>query len=90
MTQIQNVLFRGETFQEGDLYVGLCPELSVSSFGGTVEEAKRSLHEAVEAFVEECDAMGTLAEVMEEAGFSKEHDIWVTRKPVVEETLSVG
>ena len=68
------VTFRAEIFPEGDLYVGLSPELNVSSFGETIEEAKHSLHEAVEAFVEECEAMGTLEEVMSEAGFIKEHD----------------
>ena len=49
--------------------MGLCPELNVSSFRESIEEAKDSLQEAVEAFVEECEAVGTLEEVIEEAGF---------------------
>jgi len=84
------ITFRAEILQEGDLYVGLCPELNVSSFGETVEEARHSLHEAMEAFIEECEAMGTLEDVMTEAGFVKERDIWVRRKPVSEEALSIG
>jgi len=87
---MQKVIFRAEIFREGDLYVALCPELNVSSFGETVEEAKCSLHEAVEAFIEECEVMGTLEEVMEEAGFVKEHDTWVSRKPLVEELVFIG
>lgn len=87
---MQKVLFRGEIFREGDLYVGLCPELNVSSFGETIDEARRSLHEAIEAFIEECEAMDTFEEVMEEAGFVKEYDTWVSRKPIKEELLSVG
>jgi hypothetical protein len=82
--------FRGEIFREEDLYVGLCPELNVSSFGTTIDEARSSLHEAVAAFVEECAVTGTLEEVMEEAGFVKEHDTWISRKPITEEILSVG
>jgi len=84
------ITFRVEIFREDNLYVSLCPELNVSSFGETIEEAKCSLNEAVEAFVEECKAMGTLEEVMSEAGFVKERDTWTYRKPVAEEMLSVG
>lgn len=65
----RHVVFRAEFFKEGDLYVGLAPELNVSSFRDTLDDAKRSLQEAVEAFVEECEVMGTFEDVMEEAGF---------------------
>jgi predicted RNase H-like HicB family nuclease len=61
----QRIIVREEIFREGDLYVGLCPDLDVSSFGETIEEARQSLREALEAFIEECEAMGTLAEVLE-------------------------
>jgi predicted RNase H-like HicB family nuclease len=84
------VTFRAEILQEGDLYVGLCPELNVSSFGETIEEARRSLYEAMEAFIEECESMGTLEDVMNEAGFVKEDNTWVRRKLVAEEALSIG
>lgn len=38
--------------REGDGYVALCPELDVASQGGTVDEARANLHEAVELFIE--------------------------------------
>jgi len=60
-----------EIFKEGDAYVALSPELNVSSFGETVEEAKRSIKEALEAFIEECERMGTLEAILEESGFSR-------------------
>lgn len=82
------IIFRAEIFEEGNLYVSICPELNVSSFGETVEEAKDSLYEAMEAFIEECQAMGTLDEVMEEAGFIEEHHAWTCRRPLLEELLS--
>lgn len=84
------VVYRAEFFREGDHYVGLAPELNVSSFGSTLEEAKESLQEAVQAFVEECEHMGTLDEVMEEAGFSRKGDTWFPRQPVSAELLTVG
>ncbi|MFQ5807371.1 MAG: type II toxin-antitoxin system HicB family antitoxin [Phycisphaerae bacterium] len=41
--------------REGDGYVALCPELDIASQGGTVEEARRNLVEAVELFFETAD-----------------------------------
>lgn len=84
------VVYRAEFFREGDVYVGVVPELNVSSFGETLEEARSSLQEAVEAFIEECQEMGTLDEVMEEAGFVKRADCWVSRQPVAAELLTIG
>ena len=79
---------RVEVFKEGDVYVALSPELNVSSFGETIEDAKRSVQEAIEAFVEECERMGTLEDVLEESGFSKINDSWESRKPVAKEDLA--
>ena len=83
----QRIVYRAEFFKEDDLYVGLAPELNVSSFGETLEEARQSLQEAVEAFVEECQRMGTFEEVMEEAGFVKKGGSWLSRQPVAFELL---
>jgi predicted RNase H-like HicB family nuclease len=71
----RRIVLRAEFFREDDLFVGLAPELDVSSFGERLEEAKRSLEEAAQAFVEECEAMGTLEEVLREAGFDWEGDL---------------
>ena len=38
--------------READGYVALCPELDVASQGGTVEEARDNLQEAVQLFFE--------------------------------------
>ena len=86
----QSLIARVEIFREGDLYVGLCPDLDVSSYGKTIEEAKRSVREALEAFVEECTTMGTLIEVLEEAGFVGQDGTWLSRQPVSAELVAVG
>ena len=85
-----NISVRIEVFREGDVYVALSPELNVSSFGETIEDAKRSVREAIEAFIEECETMGTLEEVLEETGFIKVDDSWELRKPVSEESLAIA
>jgi len=86
----RKVVYRAEFFKEEDIYVGIVPELNVSSFGKTLEEAKRSLQEAVEAFIEECERMGTLEEIMKEAGFVYQEGTWLPRQPVSAELLTVG
>ena len=39
-------------YREDDGFVALCPELDVASQGGTLEEARSNLREAVELFLE--------------------------------------
>jgi predicted RNase H-like HicB family nuclease len=77
-------------FREGDVYVALCPELELSSFGEDIESAKESFKEALAAFLEECEALGTLEEVLEESGFVKAEGLWVLEEPVLREHLAVS
>jgi len=65
------ISLRVEIFKEEDSYVALSPELNVSSFGETIEDAKRSVREALEAFIEQCESMGTLEDVLEASGFTE-------------------
>jgi len=41
--------------REGEGYVALCPELDIASQGGSVEEARANLKEAIELFFECAD-----------------------------------
>jgi predicted RNase H-like HicB family nuclease len=84
------IVTRIEIFQEDDAYVALAPDVNVSSFGETPEEAQASIKEALEAFFEECDHMGTLHEVLEESGFINIADGYESRKPVAETALSLA
>jgi predicted RNase H-like HicB family nuclease len=77
--------FTSQLFAEDGQMVAVCPELNVSSFGDTVDEALASLQEAVELFLEECQAMGTLEMILEEAGYHRESakpQRWVRRQPL--------
>ena len=89
-TMKYQIVARAEIFREGELYVGVCPDLEVSSFGETVAEARQSLREALEAFVQACEQMGTLTEVLEEAGFAQENQNWMPRQPVAAELVAVS
>ena len=63
------IAFTAHLFQEENQIVAYCPEFNVSSFGNTPDEARSSLEEAVSLFVEECQCLGTLEEVLEECGY---------------------
>ncbi len=79
------VPYTTELFEEDGQIVALCPELNVSSFGDTLEEALRSLQEAITLFLEECQRMGTLDAVLEEAGYHREPltpQRWFYRQPI--------
>jgi predicted RNase H-like HicB family nuclease len=41
--------------REDDTYVALCPELDIASQGGTVEEGRKNLVEALELFFASAD-----------------------------------
>ena len=69
-------------FEEGGVIVALCPQLQVSSFGDTLQEAEASIREAIELFFEGCNSLGTLDEVLEESGFRKNNGKWLQRKPI--------
>ena len=66
-----DIQFTTQILKEGDTFVAYAPELDLSSCGATIEHAKAHLAEAVTAFIEEAERMGTL-QILEEAGFTKE------------------
>ncbi len=57
-------------FREGDAHVAYAPQLGVSSCGDSAEEAERMLREAAGLFLEEAHRMGTLEDILAEAGYS--------------------
>ena len=73
---MQDISFTVHTFKEGKMYVAYVPELDVSSCGATDEEARKNIRDAVRGFVETSEEMGTLAEILEEAGYERMGDVW--------------
>ena len=65
------IQFTSQIFKEGRVYVAYAPELDISSCGGTREKAQKNLLEATRLFLEESEKMGTLEQILEEAGYAK-------------------
>lgn len=65
------IQFTTQIFKEGRTYVAHTAELDLSSCGGTQQKAVKNLKEAVRLFLEEAEKMGTLQQILEEAGYLK-------------------
>lgn len=78
-------------FQEGKAYVAHCPELDVSSCGKDVDEARRNLKTAVRLFIEEAEKLGTLDDILREAGYQHSADGgWKSPRIVSTEVMSLS
>ena len=66
---MQQIDFDMIVFQEGKAYVAYCPELDLSSCGDNVDDARANLKTAVRFFIEETEKLGTLDQVLQEAGY---------------------
>jgi predicted RNase H-like HicB family nuclease len=64
-----DIHFTTQVFKEGRTFVAHTPQLDVSSCGGTKEKALANLLEAVRLFLEEAAKMGTLDQILDEAGY---------------------
>ena len=68
--------FTVHIFKEGETYVAYVPELDLSSCGATDDEARRNIRDAIEGFLRTSADMGTLKEVLEEAGYQLQGETW--------------
>ena len=71
-----DVPYTVHTFKEGHTYVAYVPELDLSSCGATDDEARKNIREAVQAFLDTSAEMGTLDEILEESGYTREAGGW--------------
>ncbi len=88
----KQIIVSEQIWKEGRMYTSYCPELDVASCGKTVSEARKNLREALEIFIEETYKVGTLKDLLEEAGYdlSSTEEILVKRKEIIEfETIKV-
>jgi predicted RNase H-like HicB family nuclease len=68
--------FDTHLFKEGDAYVAYVPALDLSSCGATDEEARRNIRDAVRGFLATSADLGTLDEILNEAGYKPEGEGW--------------
>lgn len=68
--------FNVQIWKEGDQYIAHAMPVDVASSGASAEEARQALDEAVLVFLRTAADQGTLDEILEEAGYSREAEKW--------------
>ena len=89
MSSGTTIEFLVQVWQEGKQYVAHAMPLDVMSCGTTPEGASHALREAVELFLATAAEAGTLAEVLEEAGYKPRGERWISPQWVALERQSV-
>ena len=74
------ILYQIEESRSGKVFQAFCPELVITAFGDTAEQAREALRSQVATYLEDCDDLGTLEEVLIEAGFYHDGEAWVSNE----------
>ena len=72
--------------KEGDNFISYTPALDLSTFGPTLDKAKKNFVEAVNIFFEEIIEMGTVDDVLTELGWQKKDGKYVPPAVVSNQT----
>ncbi len=64
------IVLEVQFIQDGDYVVAYNPDLKLSSFGKTVDEAFNAFDEMLQLWVQETQELGTFEELMANAGFT--------------------
>ena len=78
-----------QVWQEGKQFVAHAMPLDVMSCGPTPANASQALREAVELYLATAAEVGTLAEVLEEAGYRPQGQRWISPTWIALERQSV-
>lgn len=79
-----------QIWKEGGQFVAHAMPLDVMSCGGTPEEARTALDEAVRLFLRTSASQGSLQEILREAGYEEHGGDWVNPPWVAIERHSVA
>lgn len=79
---MDRIVFQIEETRLGQVYQAFCPELVITGFGDTPAEAKAALRREISAYLEDCEQLGILDEVLIEAGFYDNDEVWMSSQVV--------
>ena len=75
---MDRIIYAIEESKAGESYQAYCPELVMTAFGDTAEEAKQLLRQEIVSYLEDCEELGILDEVLIEAGFYDNDEVWMS------------
>lgn len=74
------IVYQIQESRSGKVFDAYCAELVITGFGDTAEAAKEELRSQVAMYLEDCDNLGELDDVLIEAGFYFDGDKWVSNE----------
>lgn len=80
MPDKSRIVYQIQESRSGSVYEAFCAELVITGFGDTAEAAKEELRSQVAMYLEDCDNLGELDDVLIEAGFYYDGDKWVSNE----------
>jgi hypothetical protein len=75
---MDRIIYQIEETRLGQVHQAYCPELVITGFGDTPEEAKAALRREISSYLEDCEEMGILDDVLIEAGFYDNDEVWMS------------
>ena len=78
----RRIVYEIQETQSGSTYQAVCPELIMIALGDSPEAAREALRSQVSMYLEDCDELGTLDEVLIEAGFYYDGQAWMSNEVV--------
>ena len=75
---MDRIAYQIEETPAGKGYQAFCPELLMTGFGDSPEQARQSLRREIGAYLEDCENLGILDEVLIEAGFYDNDEVWMS------------
>lgn len=73
-----NIEYTVHIWREGEQFVAHAIPLDVMSSGGTADEARAALDEAVRLFLKTAASQGSLEEILREAGYERQGEGWIS------------
>ena len=75
-------MYQIQESRSGSAYQAVCPELVMTAFGDSPEAARNALRSQVSTYLEDCDELGALDEVLIKAGFYFDGEAWISNEAV--------
>ena len=75
---LDKIVYQIEESRQGDNFLAFCPELVITAFGDTPEDARSSLRSEIADYLEDCEKLGILDDVLIDAGFYDNDEVWMS------------
>ncbi|PKB70783.1 MAG: hypothetical protein BZY87_09715 [SAR202 cluster bacterium Io17-Chloro-G6] len=79
-SSFDRIVYQIEESGAGTDYQAVCPELVITGFGDTADEAKNSLRRLVAEYLQDCEELEVLDETLIQAGFYFNGELWMSNE----------